>query len=62
MHYVTGETKIAAFKILVQMNENMNKLAEAMKIGDLDSCSEWNEKNLQANKELHRLLEKKEVS
>lgn len=62
MHYVTGEAKIAAFKILVEMNESMNKLAEAITAGDLNSCTEWNEKNLQANKELHRLLERKEVS
>ncbi|PFL57742.1 hypothetical protein COJ27_29530 [Bacillus cereus] len=62
MHYVTGEAKIAAFKILVEMNESMNKLAEAITAGDLKSCTEWNEKNLQANKELHRLLERKEVS
>ncbi|MGN4742431.1 hypothetical protein [Bacillus cereus group sp. MYBK227-1] len=62
MHYVTGEAKIAAFKILVEMNESMNKLAEAITTGDLNSCTEWNEKNLQANKELHRLLERKEVS
>ncbi|MCZ6942593.1 hypothetical protein EJ131_19040 [Bacillus mycoides] len=62
MHYVTGEAKIAAFKILIEMNESMNKLAEAITVGDLKSCAEWNEKNFQSNRELHKLLEEKEVS
>ncbi|MDA2124500.1 hypothetical protein PDM82_26740 [Bacillus cereus] len=62
MHYVTGETRMAALKILIEMNESMNKLAEAMSVGDLKSCAEWNEKNLKSNRELHRLLETKEVS
>lgn len=57
VNYVTGETKIAVFKLLVRMNENMNKLTEAMQIGDLESFNKWNEKNLQANQELHKLLQ-----
>ncbi|HDR7367931.1 MULTISPECIES: hypothetical protein [Bacillus cereus group] len=59
VNYVAGETKIAVFKLLVRMNENMNKLTEAMQIGDLESCNKWNEKNLQANQELHKLLQQK---
>ncbi|MDA1850279.1 hypothetical protein PDL09_24225 [Bacillus cereus] len=62
MHYVTSETKMEALKILVEMNESMNKLAEAMSVGDLKSCAEWNEKNFQSNRELHKLLGEKEVS
>ncbi|PFC85137.1 hypothetical protein CN272_22010 [Bacillus anthracis] len=62
MRYVTAETKVEALKILVQMSESMNKLTEAMTLGDIDSCAKWNEQNLKANKELHKLLEKKEVS
>nr|WP_088325917.1 hypothetical protein [Bacillus cereus] len=60
VNYITGETKIAVFKLLVRMNENMNKLTEAMQIGDLESCNKWNKKNLQANQELHKLLQQKQ--
>ncbi|MGE7885376.1 hypothetical protein [Bacillus sp. NPDC094077] len=60
VNYVTGETKIAVFKLLVRMNENMNKLTEAMQIGDLESCNKWNEKNLKVNHELHKLLQQKQ--
>ncbi|HDR7795349.1 TPA: hypothetical protein QCY19_004020 [Bacillus luti] len=56
MNLVPAETQVNAMKLILKMNESMNKITEALQTGDLDSCNTWNEKHLEENKQLERLI------
>ncbi|PFH81640.1 hypothetical protein COI81_28920 [Bacillus cereus] len=56
MNLVKAETQVSALKIILKMNESMNKITEALHSGDLEGCNIWNEKHLEANKQLEKLI------
>ncbi|MBE7107028.1 hypothetical protein FT637_29925 [Bacillus cereus] len=56
MNLVPAETQVNAMKLILKMNESMNKITEALQSGDLDSCNVWNEKHLEENKQLENLI------
>ncbi|MFE7378510.1 hypothetical protein ACFU6E_28570 [Bacillus cereus] len=64
MNLVTAENQVSALKIILKMNESMNKITEALHSGDLEVFNIWNEKHLEENKQLEKLIRdtRKDVS